>query len=311
MPSPPVAPPDTGMMDELSPATAERDIGALREGVAPVRDRLNTTLFLAAAVHLLVLLGVTFSHAGPDSPSAPGLEVVLLPAAVDDRRPNPDARFLAQANQQGSGLDRPEESVESGLPALDGSTAAANTVGEAADASRRQRRAPAVLVANDAAAPRNAGPTQATPAAATAGLAGTAPLWNTKLGPNPHLGGPQRELAVRADTRESGLAVYLDRWRQHVEDVGSTHYPLGAIRRGRLSGNPVLEVQLLADGTLGEVLLQRSSGVPELDRAALGILRLAAPFEAFSGELRANHDAIRLSYGWEFTSGKLQDTNVH
>ena len=60
-----------------------------------------------------------------------------------------------------------------------------------------------------------------------AGLPGTAPLWNTKLGPNPHLGGPQRELAVRADTRESGLAVYLDRWRQHVEDVLIRHHHIG------------------------------------------------------------------------------------
>jgi protein TonB len=299
------------MTDDLSPATAERDISALREGIAPVRDRLNTTLFLTAAVHLLVLLGVTFSHPVPDGPGTPGLDVVLLPSATEDNRPNPGARYLSQANQQGSGLGRSEKSVESGLPALDGSTAVTKTLGEPADVSRRQRRAPAVLVANDVVALRNAGLSEATPSIATADLEGTAPLWNTTVGPNPRLGGPQRELAVRADTRASGLAVYLDRWRHHVEDVGSTHYPLEAIRRGRLSGNPVLEVQLLADGTLGEVLLQRSSGVPELDRAALGILRLAAPFEAFSGELRANHDAIRLSYGWEFSSGRLQDTNVH
>ena len=53
---------------EDTPASAERDIGALREGVAPVRDRLSTTLFLAAAVHLLVLLGVTFSAAPPSRP---------------------------------------------------------------------------------------------------------------------------------------------------------------------------------------------------------------------------------------------------
>jgi protein TonB len=299
------------MTDDLSLATAERDIGALREGAAPVRDRLSTTLFLTAAVHLLVLLGVTFSRTAPDGPAAPGLDVVLLPSAIDANRPNPDARYLSQANQQGSGLDRPEDSVESGLPALDGSAATTKTIGEQADSSPRQRRAPAVLVADGGDTLRNVGLSAVTPPTATTGLAGTAPLWNTTLGQNPRLGGAQRELAVRPDTRESGLAVYLDRWRHHVEDVGTTHYPLGAIRRGRLSGNPVLEVQLLADGTLGEVLLQRSSGVPELDRAALGILRLAAPFEAFSGELRANHDAIRLSYEWEFSSGRLHDTNVH
>ena len=41
----------------------------LREGVAPVRDRLLATLFLAGVLHALVILGVTFNVAAcpPDS----------------------------------------------------------------------------------------------------------------------------------------------------------------------------------------------------------------------------------------------------
>ncbi|MEY4377830.1 MAG: hypothetical protein RJB26_2380 [Pseudomonadota bacterium] len=296
-------------MDELSPVTAERDIDALHEGVAPVRDRLNTALFLTAAVHLLVLLGVTFGRAGPETPGAPGLDVVLLPAAADDGRTNPEARYLSQATQRGRGLDLPEEGVESGLPAIPGN-AAADTGRRDSEDRRQQRRAPAVLASSVAGTAANAPDTSAD-AASTAGIAANAPLWSTTVGPTPRLGGPQHELAVRADTQASGLAIYLDRWRHHVEDVGTTHYPLGAIRRGGLSGNPILEVQLLADGTLGEVRLQRTSGVAALDRAALSILRLAAPFEAFPGELRAHHDALRLSYEWEFSSGRLQDTSVH
>lgn len=300
------------MLDELSPATAERDIGALREGVAPVGDRLTTTLFLAAAVHLLVLLGVTFSHSKAQGPGTPGLDVVLLPAAASDGRPNPEARYLAQANQRGSGLDLPEESVESGLPAISGTSASDGTSGAAKANAHPQHRAPAVLLSSaGGSGPADpSDPATAASAAATPPVA-TAPLWSTTLGQTPRLGGPRRELAVQADTRESRVALYLDRWRHHVEAIGTTHYPLGAIRRARLSGNPVLEVQLLADGTLGEVLLQRSSGVPELDRAALAILRLAAPFEAFPVDLRQQHDALRLSYEWEFTSGRLQDTSVH
>lgn len=299
-------------MDELSPATAERDIGALREGVAPVGGRLHTTLFLAAAIHLLVLLGVTFGHATSRGPGAPGLDVVLLPAATGDAQPHPEARYLAQANQRGSGLDLPEESVEAGMPAIDGSSVDRSSGNPANPRQRRQRRAPAVLLASTTGS-GTPDPARSPSAAVapTSALAATAPLWSTSVGAAPRLGGPRRELAVRPDTRESRVALYLDRWRHQVEDVGTSHYPLGAIRRARLSGNPVLEVQLLADGTLGEVLLQRSSGLPELDRAALAILRLAAPFEAFPTDLRRRHDALRLSYEWEFTSGRLQDTSVH
>jgi len=43
----------------------------LREGVAPVRDRLLATLFLAGVVHALVILGVTFNVAANESDSAP------------------------------------------------------------------------------------------------------------------------------------------------------------------------------------------------------------------------------------------------
>ena len=43
----------------------------LREGKAPVRDRLLTMLFLAALLHGLIILGLTFNSAsgGRDRPS--------------------------------------------------------------------------------------------------------------------------------------------------------------------------------------------------------------------------------------------------
>ena len=45
----------------------------------PVRDRLITTLFVAALLHALVILGVTFTSGDEDGPGAPGLQVLLLP----------------------------------------------------------------------------------------------------------------------------------------------------------------------------------------------------------------------------------------
>lgn len=290
---------------EDTPASAERDIGALREGVAPVRDRLSTTLFLAAAVHLLVLLGVTFSAAPPSRPGTPGLDVILLTAPGTEAAANAEARLLAQATQRGSGTGETGTRVESGLPGLapergnrpEGPPVPAGLAGTV----------PTTLIraATDGgeSTPRSAPVTsRALPA-----LPATGPLWDNRLGQHPQVAGPRRELQIRPDTRESGVALYLDRWRRHVEDIGTAHYPLEALRRGGLSGNPVLEIQLLADGTLGEVRLQRSSGIAALDRAAFGILRLAVPFEGFPPELRRRHDALRLSYEWQFSEGRLQE----
>ena len=75
-------------------------------------------------------------------------------------------------------------------------------------------------------------------------------------------------------------------------------------------GNPVLEVQILENGTLGEAVIRRSSGQPELDRAALAILRLAIPYDRSPPRLAARHDALRLVYAWQFVAGELADSAV-
>ena len=47
-------------MNAAAPETAPLPL-EMREGVAPVSDRLTTTLFLAALFHGVVILGVTFA----------------------------------------------------------------------------------------------------------------------------------------------------------------------------------------------------------------------------------------------------------
>ena len=92
-----------------------------------------------------------------------------------------------------------------------------------------------------------------------------------------------RRRELLADTRDSQLARYLDGWKRRIEQVGTLNFPNEARRRS-LSGNPVLEVAIAADGSLDQVIVRRSSGHPELDQAAVDILRLASPFDPFPPE---------------------------
>ena len=57
---------------------------ALREGKAPVRDRLLTMLFLAALLHGLIILGLTFNSATGGKDIAPGLKVLLVSDEVHE-----------------------------------------------------------------------------------------------------------------------------------------------------------------------------------------------------------------------------------
>src|SRR5688572_32988126 len=74
----------------------------LREGIAPVRDRLLTMLFLAGLLHGIVILGITF-NAAAGTGSAPGLQVLLVSDELPEADSNDSATYLAQRTQQGSG----------------------------------------------------------------------------------------------------------------------------------------------------------------------------------------------------------------
>jgi len=100
------------------------------------------------------------------------------------------------------------------------------------------------------------------------------------------------------------IAAYLDGWKRRIERVGTLNFPNEA-RRRQLSGNPVLEVAIRANGTLESVIVRRTSGHRELDNAAVGIVRLAAPFEPFPSALRERYPVLRFAYEWQFIDGKL------
>src|SRR5579863_5829236 len=78
----------------------------LREGVAPVWDRLLTMVFFVALLHGLIIVGLTFNAAASDRSSAPGLEVLLVSDELPDADKNPTATYLAQRTQIGSGNTR-------------------------------------------------------------------------------------------------------------------------------------------------------------------------------------------------------------
>lgn len=278
-----------------------------------------TTCFLAALIHGIVILGVTFSaqDSDADGDQAPTLEVVLVGDQAPGVAANPRARYLSERNQRGSANtvrhDRaliPASSAlpveRFGIPGADGLEA--QTAGPHAGDNQ--------LIATSAAS------TDiryfASPEAAE--KAAEMPLRLEKrpdLGMAPNddgialrlSGEAKHQLWIAADTRASDVAVYLDAWRRKVERVGTTNFP-DAVRRQKLSGTPVLEVTIAADGKLDQALVRRSSGHPEIDEAAIRILRLAAPFDPFPRSLSAHHDALRIAYEWQFLAGAAQGSSV-
>jgi periplasmic protein TonB len=114
---------------------------------------------------------------------------------------------------------------------------------------------------------------------------------------------------VTPDTRASRLAPYLMAWKRKVERVGNLNLPT-AVRSAGLSGSPVVEVEIAANGRLLQASVQRSSGSGALDEAALAILKLASPFEPFPADLSTDYSQLRFAYQWDFVAGALQSGAV-
>ena len=283
-----------------------------------VDDRLTVMVFLAGLFHLILILGLSFSAPSPTDPSTSTLEVLLVSEALPESLKNDQARYLSQRTQQGAG--NMEDSARSQTPAQ--SNAPVDQPGEAQGLSDQEGRSDLAggqsdsitasgvsrreIFAADADEPTD----QATDTARQLIAGADTNLPSVDDDPELLLKGPsRRELMVTPSTRESTVAVYLDAWKRKVERVGTLNFPNQARRKG-MSGNPVLEVALSSDGQLAEVRVRKSSGYAELDRAAIDILRLAAPFEPFSRQMAMQHETLRFAYEWQFVGGELSGSSV-
>jgi protein TonB len=282
-----------------------------REAGAPVRERLMSMLFLAGIAHAIIILGLSFS-AGGSSGAAPGMEVLLVTEDLAEARSNPHAFYLAQRTQLGAGNTHT-------LPT--GSPDAHPAPHSAADAGQDESSTPesgspgaARTLATLAPAPliRWLGQTGEDAASRRSRQAASGEAESQGRGDARELvlrGDPRTGQWVSPDTKASSLAPYLDAWRRKIERIGTLNFP-SAARRSELSGSPVIEVALGRDGRLLEASVQRGSGYPEIDQAALEILRLASPFEPFPRALARDYASLRFAYQWEFVNGALAQGTV-
>jgi protein TonB len=291
----------------------------LRAGLPPASDRMLTTCFLAALIHGIVILGVTFSapFGKSNGDDARALEVILVNDQAPSVAQNPNAQYLSERTQRGSGntLKRertliPKSSLmpveRPGIPSGEGLAAlqAGTVTGDEELIATQQPGQKILYFASSAAAP--------VPSQLPLLLEKRPDLAMTPNDDGVELrmrGEAMHQLWIAADTRESDVAVYLDSWRRKIERVGTMNFP-DIARRQKLSGTPVIEVTIGANGNLLQTIVRRTSGHPEIDEAAMRILKLAAPFDPFPGELSAKHDEIRIAYEWQFLGGASQGTGV-
>jgi len=300
--------------------TAATDIPAKysRASVRPA-DRLGFTLFVAALLHLALILGVSFTVVKPEE-IRQTLEITLS-TFKDAKAPN-KADYLAQDNQQGSGtLDKKALPKTTEVAPFQDNVINKVTPPPVPKPEVQPETAP-VKKAVTTVAPKpqkvdtrrdavkqEAQPKKATPDFDSTKLSSEISSLEAELAHEQQLYAkrPRIHRLTAASTMHDKGAWYKDDWRKKVERIGNLNYPEEA-RRQQIYGSLRLMVSINSDGSLYDVMVLESSGQPLLDQAAQRIVRLAAPFAPFTGDL-SDVDRLEIIRTWRFAKGDRLSSN--
>ena len=111
---------------------------------------------------------------------------------------------------------------------------------------------------------------------------------------------PPRRKFLGSRAKEYRYALYMDSWRQKIEEVGNLNYPEAA-KSQKLYGTLQMTVSIKADGSIESIEINRSSGHKVLDDAAKHIVELSAPYDPFTDDMRKEIDILSITRTWTFT----------
>lgn len=277
-------------------------------------DRLSFTLFLAIAVHAIIILGVTFS-VNKKPKVAPTLNITL--ATHKSEQAPEKADYLAENNQQASGtIDEVKE-----LTAQEYAEIAAPNLNEvnptptrkSALQSTREQQYLSTEKSDFKITKQAETDSEDSPETIEAETEDSPQLTPEIASLLAKLDRQQQELARRprirrmtsVATRSSADAAYLNKWTQKIEVLGNKHFPSAALEK-RIFGSLRLSVMVNSDGTVAAVEILQPSGFPILDEAALQTIRLASPFDPFPEEVRKSADQLDIIRTWRFEISGLK-----
>ena len=272
-------------------------------------DRFSFTLFVALALHAIIVLGITFAPEPPRS-SAQTMDITL--SQFDDEAEPDQADFLAQTNQQGSGSEEEPLEMTSPQPSDVSQNDIQPVQPEPPSRTEPVPRQEQSVVKTESSVERST----PDPVAAEPDVDEPLPVREKKslmersleiASLEARLDAQQQAYSRKprvlrvtaASTLQSSNAWYVQNWVSKVTRVGNMNYPAEA-RNSGLYGDLRLLVTLRKDGSLKEVLVVQSSGSTLLDDAAIRIVRLAAPYPPFPKEMSRNVDELEIIRTWSF-----------
>ena len=249
-------------------------------------DRFSFTLFMALALHAIVVLGITFA---PEPP-----------------------RSSAQTSQKGSGTEEEPVEMTTPQPSEISQPEVAEVQPEPPSRVEPRQEQEQPVVQTQAQNERQVSePSAAEPASdeplpvkekkslmeRSLEIASLEARFDQQR--RAYAKKPRVMRVTAASTLKSTNAWYVQNWVSKVTRVGNINYPTEA-RRAGIYGTLRMLVSMKKDGTIKELAILESSGSSVLDDAAIRIVRMAAPFAPFPDEMRENVDELEIIRTWVF-----------
>lgn len=278
---------------------------ALDDAVAAATAAFPVALLGSVLLHAFIIFGIAFKL--PDMAKLdqmpPPLEVVLVNAKSATRPTHADR--YAQNNLEGGGTVDEDRHATSPLPLMNSDQTNLQMQEKRLKELEREKRrlltqvkSPVTVSSQDT--HRQTEESQPTPDAAD--------LVNRSL----EIARLQAQIDRNLDTYEKrprrkflgGSTIeyrytrYIEEWKQKIERIGTMNYPADARDKG-IHGSLMVTVSIRKDGSVENVEINRSSGYPELDRAARRTIELAAPYARLPEDRDA--DIISITKTWSYT----------
>ncbi len=94
------------------------------------------------------------------------------------------------------------------------------------------------------------------------------------------------------------LASYIEGWRVKIERNGDLNYAQSSREKAHV--DPVVTVAIRSDGSVEDIIINRSSGRVDLDEAVKRIVRVRAPYSVFPASLARKYEVIEIRKIWKF-----------
>jgi protein TonB len=285
----------------------------LEPTVSPGNDTILVFLFVAAALHILVILGVDFSPAKPEEFKR-SIEITLVDTPA--KKAPKQAKMLAQDNQVGAGEQDIKPKPQAQKIANEGNTRQSKHLVKAEPEQQQQSRPkpPKKVITQQKSVKKIAeAVVKPTPDKETTVEERHHPILTpealqeqiTQLGTeirDSQLSGEQSKIKFvsMVSAHKYLAAQYLKDWENKVEKMGNRNYPDVASKKN-FSATLTMDVGINADGSIYSIRINKSSGIPELDEAAKNIVRMSSPFAPLPQDLLKELNVLVITRVWKFS----------